>query len=153
MTGIKWVMTVTTFLCLGSFVKADAYNFCQTPNPDYLDGGVVKPSGDWLPWPFGSECVTPWRKLEGTWIRPQDEQVGKISFDVMIYEGARFLTVKRYDKNGSMVDEGFAEVQVNDKIILVKMSPANPDKSAYALFIRHYPEKGTCEESDQMRID
>lgn len=147
MTGIKWVLAVTTFLFVGSFAKADAYNFCQSPNPDYTDGGVVKPSGDWLPWPFGSECVTPWRKLEGTWIRPQDDQVGKISFDVSnLYDGIRFLNVKIYDKAGSMVDEGISQVHLHDKIISVKMSPIDPSQSAYTLFIRHYPEKGTCEE-------
>lgn len=149
MTGIKWVLTVTTFLVFGSVASANANPFCPKPDTDYMQGRGTKIMGDWLPWPFGSECVTPWRKLEGSWIRPQDDEVGKVIFDLtLIFDGMHFLTVKRYDKHGMMLDEGVAEVLLNDKIVSVKMNTIDPTKGGYTLFIRHYPEKGTCEEGN-----
>ena len=145
MAGIKWVLTVTTFLVAAICVDASAYSFCQKEQGELFGPNGTIPLGDWLPWPFGSECPTPWSHLQGNWIHSNGDELGKIYIDVSdLFNGLRLVSVKRYDHAGHVVDQGSADVYDVDKIIMVSMIPADDSKPPYALFIRHYAASGSC---------
>ena len=124
-------------------------NFCQRTEAEYAKFGGKKTLGDWLPWPLGSECVTPWSTIEGTWVRPQDDELGQISIEIYYaYESHRLLHVKRYDKHGVIAEEGVADALLGDKVVEIAMNPSDPTKQGYLLFIRHFPQEGTsCAEA------
>lgn len=149
MKNAKWVLGVLAFLAFSShatIIPKKDYIFCPQ-SLDPMDERIPSIMGDWLPWPLGSECETPWRKLEGAWIRAKDDDLGRFVFDVSAEtKGSRLITVKKVSYSGSMLEEGAAWVPDEDKIISIPMRSVDPAKQAYTLFVRHYAEEGTCEQ-------
>ena len=120
--------------------------FCPQ-SVDPIQERIPQIMGDWLPWPMGSECQIPWRKIEGTWIRAKDDDLGHFRVETSeIIDGGRFVTVTKVNSSGSMLEEGASLVFSKDRVIAVVMRSVDPSKSSYTLFIRHYAEDGSCED-------
>lgn len=148
MKNAKWVLlAVIAFLNFNlsaSTTPKSEYIFC----PQRVDPAEKLPAvlGDWLPWPMGSECQIPWRKIEGTWFRANDTELGRFLVETSdVINGSRFVTVKKVDLKGSMIEEGAALSFSKDKVIAVNMRHVDPSRGGYTLFIRHYAEEGTCD--------
>lgn len=154
MKGIKWVIILgMSFFVLSSISyaekkstkKIEEYGFCPRAEADYTEDFGKNVLGDLLPWPLGSECSIPWKKLGGTWIRPKDQELGKFSIEVMdSVDNYHIVVARKYDKAGTIVEEGSALTLIKDKVIEIKMLSTDPSKEGYTLFIRHYAEEGTC---------
>lgn len=149
MKNAKWVLIAVfaflTFDLSATIVPKKEYIFCPQKS-DPLEEKIPSIMGDWLPWPMGSECPIPWRKLEGTWIRAKDDDLGRFLFETSeVIEGSRFVTVKKISLSGSMLEEGASLVLSKEKVIAVSMRPVDPSKPGYTLFIRHYAEDGVCD--------
>ena len=145
MKGKQWVIGAVAFFALSGVAFAQAPIFCTKENFHYVQDGH-KLFGDWIPWPMGSECAVPWRKLEGSWFHPQDAELGRLDIDVSILmDSERFVTVRRFSSDGSMLEEGVGFTEYTEKVIAVTMYSTDPGKRPYTLFIRHFAEEGSCD--------
>lgn len=110
-----------------------------------------------LPWPWGTECPFPWRKIEGNWTVRSSENHEHFSFIVKgTWEnGTRILEVQRYTGKGLLIGLGEGVAPRSERIVRAAMTGVGPEEGkSYWALVRTYVEKKklSCARGKQVTV-
>jgi hypothetical protein len=100
---------------------------------------------DLVPWPWGTECLFPWNKVEGEWSvkgsygsrYDRHRMVFEAAEDVSA-DGVKLLYIKHFNRGGKLVGEGTGYANPENKIIKAVMTDLTGVTTGYQVIVRSY---------------
>jgi hypothetical protein len=107
-------------------------------NPDTIS------SDDLVPWPWGTECVFPWDKVDGEW-KVKGKYGQQYDRDTLVFEtaedvkaGIKLLYIYHYNDHGQVIGQGTGFGDRDNKVIKAIMTNSNGRGFGYQIMVRTY---------------